>query len=187
MSGFAILIFLTSLAFFLQGLEKPLFYYYETYSYISIILSTAIEILFLGELTTQIKTKFSILNANICLETVILQNKHRKVHPISELRFQNVNPFASKIITLLEVHHELSATSRKLNNIFGFPALITTAINFYIATTSLYYPLQLFSSQKSVFNVFQHIMSSLWCFIMLIEISILVSCFENVCQEVKAD
>lgn len=132
-------------------------HHYEYFSYATAILCNAFEILFLGEITTQLSIKFSKLNANI----------HTR-----------------KVVTLMQIHNHLSVTSRKINNVFGFPALMITGVSFYFATITLYYTLQLSSLPPNMGSTLQLLAAAFWSVFNLTEVFILAKCFENVTEKV---
>lgn len=141
----------------ITGITK-IIYHYEYFSYATAILCSALETLFVAEITTQLTKKFSKLNANI----------HTR-----------------KVVTLMQIHNHLSATSRKINNVFGFPALIITGVNFYFVTTTLYYTLQLALLPPTMAGTLQLLASTTWSVVILTEVFILGKCFENVTEKVS--
>lgn len=155
----------SSLSFIAKPTLLSAFYYY---SYAAVVAITAFETLLLTELTTQLYKKFSILNAKICPEIQTRDNVTKE-----------------RIMRIMITHHHLSAISRKLNKIFGFPVLVTTAVNFQIATTGLYYTLQLLSLPPTLTSVIQLTNALLWSIVMLVQLCIISSGFENISREVS--
>lgn len=139
------------------------------YSYTAVIAIIAVEILLLGELTTLLHKKFSILNNNVCSTAMVSQS---------------FAATAAKLMKIMDTHHHLSDTSRKLNEIFGFPVLVTTAVNFQIGTTSMYYALQLASFPQTITGAIQLTFSLLWSVIMLVEVFVISKSFENIAEMV---
>lgn len=133
-------------------------YHYEYFNYGTSVLTNAMETLLVHEITTQLSQKFCKLNANI----------HER-----------------KIVALMEIHNKLSATSRKINNVFGFPAVIIAAVDFYVTTTTLYFTLQLSSLPPTTTSILQLLASTIWSVACLTEVLILVKCFENVSEKVS--
>lgn len=135
-----------------------LIHHYEYFNYGTSVLTNAMETLLVYETTTHLAQKFSKLNANI----------HKQ-----------------KIVALMEIHNHLSATSRKINNVFGFPAVIIAAVDFYVASTTLYFTLQVSSLPPTTTSMIQLLASTIWSVGCLTEVLILVKCFENVSEKVS--
>lgn len=182
--GFLAIISATSIAFSITGKVATVINHYEHYSYTTAMLSTASELLLIGELTTQLTNKFSILNSHIYPKTVLFK-KIDKTYPLSKLQTQKVDIIVPKLVAVMETHNHLSVISRRLNNIFGFPILIIITVNFYLLTISLFYALQLLSLSSNIISTFQMTASLVWCVILIFEIFILSRCFENLSEKVS--
>lgn len=141
-------------------------FYYYSYSVVTAI--TASETLLLGELTTHLHKKFSVLNKNLSPSMQTGQNGSAK-----------------RIFRIMITHYYLSDISRKLNKIFGFPVLVTTAVNFQVATTGLYYVILLLSIPPTLTTAVQLANALLWSVIMLLQVCIISSGFENIAREVS--
>lgn len=178
-----IFLMLTSGAFYIS-LDPSIEQIYESYCYLAPILCIAIEILLFGEISTQLAQKFSIINTKIHTETILYQ-KFQNSKPSVEVETQKAKVIARKITALMEMHNHLSSVSRKLNTVFGLPAFIIVAANFYIATITLYYILQLLAIPLTTISTFQLMASVAWSTLMLIEILILANIFEIILRRVS--
>lgn len=165
-----------------QAKTTQSFYFY---SYTLLMAMTATEILFLGELCRHLSQKFSILNANIFTANRLLLQRPYRIQPDVEQKRCKSEKLAKKVTDIIDTHQHLSTISRKLNNAFGFPAFVTTTINFQMATMNLYYALQLSSLPATFTSVSQLLASLIMCVIKLFEISIICKSFHNIADNVS--
>lgn len=159
-----------------NGIEK--FYYYN---YSMVLFSNTTEILFIAELTLHMQNKFSILNNNLNAKATTTKKFPSSIAHVS----QKTNGItATKIVKAMETHHHLLMISKEFNQAFSFPIIVTIALNFQTATTSLYYTLSLTPHSTTIDSAIQLSSSYIWAGIMLFEIFIISKCFDNIADKV---
>lgn len=154
------------------------------YSFAVMFIVLASETLLLTELATHLTRKFSVLNSNL-YPHMTMEKQQTKHLIMSNFEEKNAELIAEKIIKIMETHHHLSAISRKLNDIFNFPILVTTALNFEFATINLYYAWKLTTLPPTFNSIAQSIMSVMWSAVVLMETFITTKGFENIAEKVS--
>lgn len=149
--------------------EKSQLYFYSNYSFA--LFSASIETLLIAELTKQIESKFTMIN---------LQLYDLK------LPLRNMANFSTKRIKkIMEAHYQLNITSRRLNDIFSFPIVVTIASNLCLILITLYYTIRLAMLPNNFHITIQMLSISLWTCMLLTQIVIISAVLTKVVDKVK--
>lgn len=151
-------------------------YFYCNYCFY--LLSASIETLLVSELTTQIRSKFTILNSELCCAKFSPQT-YFSVFPLRTAQIKSL-----RINRIMNTHHHLVMTSKKLNDIFGFPLVVTISCNFFIAMETLYYSLQVVIVSRTWNGIMQAFFGVLWTVLLLIQIFIVTKGFSDLTDAV---
>lgn len=145
------------------------------------------EILLIKILAECIEKKFGIINnyminqkqTALCLKKVLPLSK-----PQTAIKFieQEKKSTTQGIFQMIEVYYNLAEVSRRLNEHFQYPILITIAVNFEIITISLYYFLE--KMIHAVYSPLEVIVTISWTVIFSIEVICILISFQKITSEV---
>lgn len=146
------------------------------------------ETLLLKTITESIQKKFSILN-NMVHNQKIVSMSLWNVLPLSnpqtaeKFKQQAAALTAEGIFDIMELHYSLTALGREVNELFQYPVLMTTALNFEVITISVYS----FVSDISITTqpLLKLINTLIWPTVLSVQIVLIIRSFQEIDYKVQ--
>lgn len=146
------------------------------------------ETLLITILTINIQQKFTKMNSLIRNQKQVWVNLRRvlprnKQQTAEKFEQQERVFTVQRIREIMETHYYVTALCKQLNEMFGYPILITIAVNFVLITLNIYYFMEdIFNETSLNLNMLNRI---LWTTLQGIEIIFILAGFQGITYKVS--